>query len=80
MKKSILLVAASLLVSAGSLHATSTSNLPTGYYTIKSASSQSNITHVYAFNDAASTTVSSNSMKASAVSYTHLTLPTNREV
>ena len=76
MKKSILLVAASLLVSAGSLHATSTSNLPTGYYTIKSASSQSNITHVYAFNDAASTTVSSNSMKASERTLLSTTLGT----
>ena len=76
MKRTILQVAASLLVCAGQLHATNTSNLPTGYYTIKSATTNTSITHVYAFNDAASTTVSSNSMKASERTLLSTTLGT----
>lgn len=76
MKRTILQVAASLLVCAGPLHATNTSNLPTGYYTIKSATTNTSITHVYAFNDAASTTVSSNSMKASERTLLSTTLGT----
>lgn len=76
MKRTLLQVAASLLVCAGPLHATSTSNLPTGYYTIKSAATSSNITHLYAFNDAASTLVSSNSMKASERTLLSTTLGT----
>ena len=74
MKRTLLQVAASLLMCAGPLHATSTSNLPTGYYTIKSA--RTDTKHVYAFNDAASTLTSSNSMKASERTLLSTTLGT----
>ena len=65
MKKIFTLASALVVASTSVVCATSTTNLPTGYYTIKSTATGDNFTHLYLFNDAASTIVSSNGMKAS---------------
>lgn len=59
MKKIFTLVAA-LAAGASTMHAISTDNLPTGYYTMKSCMTSDEYQRVYVFNDAASTITSGN--------------------
>ena len=63
MKKIFTLVAA-LAAGASTMHAISTDNLPTGYYTMASCATGDVHKRIYAFNDAAST-ITSGSYKAS---------------
>lgn len=59
MKKIFTLVVA-LAAGASTMHAISTDNLPTGYYTMRSCTTSDEYQRVYVFNDAASTITSGN--------------------